>query len=365
MTRRTERCGFTLIELLVVIAIIAILIALLLPAVQQAREAARRTQCKNNMKQLGLALHNYLDVHGVFAARTGGTSGSNDRLSNRSRLGPIVGLLPYFEQGALWNQISGGFTDSNGNSWVPMGPVPYYGSQVPPTHVAGGYPPWQPRLTVALCPSSGVHQQNTDGSRPNSQIQNWGRLSYFFNLGDACDDVGSASPRGVFGHLSPAKIRDLADGTSNTVLMAERRWSYILGDIGSTVTSTVFRPSECRATFNTATGRYTSGTVNSYAGQRWADGAAHTVGVNLILAPNSPSCTTSGDTSGGFMSAGSSHTGGCHVLLGDGSIRFVSENIDTGNQSADARSANLPGASPFGVWGALGSKSSGDLVSEF
>ena len=359
----SRRRGFTLIELLVVIAIIAILIALLLPAVQQAREAARRTQCKNNLKQLGLALHNYHDAFLVFPARTGGTTGpGTTQRSNKLRLGAMVQLLPYFDQGPLWNQISGGFTDGTGFTWQPMGPVPYWGSQAANQPI---YPPWQMQIPVLLCPSAPPHEQNSSTLRPGSQINNWGRLSYFFNLGDACDDVGSRNPRGVFGHLASQRMRDLTDGTSNTILMAERRWSHARFDIGWTTVLTVFRPAECRASFNTATKRYTSTTGASYGGQRWMDGASHTVGVNMILPPNSPSCTVSGDTAGGFMTAGSAHVGGCHILLGDGAVRFVSENIDAGNQSADARTANLPGPSPFGVWGALGTKGAGEVLGEF
>src|SRR5215472_14104584 len=98
--------GFTLIELLVVIAIIAVLVALLLPAVQQAREAARRAQCKNNMKQLGLALHNYHDVATVFPFEAGGTGWSGPGTGNWGRLSGLVLLTPYLDQQGLWNQIS-------------------------------------------------------------------------------------------------------------------------------------------------------------------------------------------------------------------------------------------------------------------
>src|SRR6187200_2536324 len=107
--QRMVRRAFTLIELLVVIAIIAILIALLLPAVQQAREAARRTQCKNNLKQFGLALHNYHDVYNMFCPYAGGpgTPVNNAAGQQRTRMSGVVALMPYFEQNAITNEIAG------------------------------------------------------------------------------------------------------------------------------------------------------------------------------------------------------------------------------------------------------------------
>src|SRR5262245_31606503 len=101
---RRGRFGFTLIELLVVIAIIAVLVAMLLPAVQQGREAARRSQCKNNLKQLGLALHNYHEVYTVFPFECGGTGWTGDGTGSWGRLSGTVLLLPFMDQAPLWNQ---------------------------------------------------------------------------------------------------------------------------------------------------------------------------------------------------------------------------------------------------------------------
>jgi prepilin-type N-terminal cleavage/methylation domain-containing protein len=362
---RTPR-GFTLIELLVVIAIIAILIGLLLPAVQKVREAAARAKCQNNLKQIGLALHNYHDANNAFPPRSGGTNRPAG-VSNRGRLGTMVFLLPYFEQGPLWAKISGGFTDAQGVAWPPLGPVPFTGS----TATNGVYDPWQVQLSVLQCPSAGPHLQNFSTDRPGSQVQNWGRLSYFMCIGDAADNdqVRSTNPRGVFGAdqgqdpnivRSSTKLEQIADGTSNTILVGERAWPLVPGDIaGTTDGVAVFRPSECRATYDYANRQYVVGTFTSYAGQRYMDGAAQTVGLTTILPPNSPSCSLGGDTAGGFMTAGSEHTGGCLVLLGDGSVHFIRDTIDAGNQTAEAR--NLTGPSPFGVWGALGTKDSGEV----
>jgi hypothetical protein len=227
------------------------------------------------------------------------------------------------------------------------------------------------QLAVLQCPSAGTHLQNSSDARPGSQIQNWGRLSYFLCIGDAADNdqVRTTNPRGVFGAnqgqdpnvvRSATKLEQIADGTSNTILVGERAWPQIEGDIAGTADGVaVYRPSECRAAYDYATGRYVVGTFASYAGQRYMDGAAQTVGLTTILPPNSPSCSLGGDTAGGFMTAGSEHTGGCQVLLGDGSVHFIRDTIDAGNQTAEAR--NLRGASPFGVWGALGTKDSGEV----
>ena len=130
--RRLLRRGFTLIELLVVIAIIAILIALLLPAVQQAREAARRTQCKNNLKQLGLALHNYHDNFGRFCPSRGGPNDGANR--NGDQTG-FVRLLPYMDQDAIYRQIR---QDSN----------------TVPVCWDGAFLPWTTQINMLLCPSS-------------------------------------------------------------------------------------------------------------------------------------------------------------------------------------------------------------------
>ena len=123
----TKKRGFTLIELLVVIAIIAVLIALLLPAVQQAREAARRSQCKNNLKQWGLALHNYHDTHKCFSPMSGGTGGSG-LTHNQERLSGRAMLLPFLEMDPLWQQIASDTTNQRNNplnmNWAAAGTVP-------------------------------------------------------------------------------------------------------------------------------------------------------------------------------------------------------------------------------------------------
>jgi prepilin-type N-terminal cleavage/methylation domain-containing protein len=210
--------GFTLIELLVVIAIIAILIALLLPAVQQAREAARRTQCKNNLKQLGLALHNYHDVFGSFVFRKGGydtvPGAAGDARGNANRLSGYVGLLPYLEQAPLYAVIQAG-DPANG---IPVGGPPGWSAW------AG----WSNPIPMVQCPSDG---RDGDTRRANN---------YNFCIGDspmgdtATSNVHSQrAVRGVFGYQRCTKIADITDGTSNTIAMSEHiRFNRGIGAVG-------------------------------------------------------------------------------------------------------------------------------------
>ncbi len=350
MTTSPRQRGFTLIELLVVIAIIAILIALLLPAVQQAREAARRTQCKNNLKQLGLALHNYHDVHNTFPYRMGGTNftGTDGLNSNWGRGSGMIGLLPFIDQAPLFNQISSPQT-IGGTSYPAFGPGPWHAT----------YTPWTARIAMLVCPSDGNHAAaNTLGDN-----------SYAFCAGDS-GDVNSRTPRGIFGNQSKIGMQSISDGTSNTVMMGERIFPRSANDIGmvavvSSLTSASVVPNDCRVAYNTTTRQYNSSlTLRNFGGDRWGDGGAGVMAITTMLPINSPSCTaTNHEAQPGVYSAGSQHTGGAHAVMADGAVRFISDNIDTGNLSVN--SIGLSGQSPYGVWGALGTRASSEVVGEF
>jgi len=349
--RNLRRRGFTLIELLVVIAIIAVLIALLLPAVQQAREAARRTQCKNNLKQMGLAIHNYHDTYNAVPI----AEGMSD-LPGGQRHSGFVGMLPFFEQGPLYQQVSA----------VGFQRVPW----------DTGFAPFTAKIPMLLCPS------DADTSEGGAI----GKTNYMFSRGDSTWDhnqwVGNGGRgfRGFFvglgdgndGSMGRArKFGDVIDGLSNTIAMGEAIKAKgggskrlmdggIATGIGATFRET--NPSLCQQTVD-ANKNYTTG-VGHWRGTRWPDGAPAFTGMTTVLGPNKASCTQGGwDGEDGIYEPSSNHTGGVQVLMGDGAVRFVSENVNTGNTSVPA--PHTGGQSPFGVWGALGSVNGGEAVSDF
>ncbi len=347
MSRYTFRRAFTLVELLVVIAIIGILVGLLLPAVQAAREAARRMQCSNNLKQFGLALHNYESTYKKFPAASGGT-GCRDSgacptaTTGRSRISGHVFLAPFMEQGNFYNLY-----------------------QAAPSAAWSNNPYWATPMPSLLCPSD-LHTP----TRPNMAISNYcycggdaaTTMCSFDELGDGRD---CSHPRGLFGQYSFAKIGDMTDGTSNTIAMSESQTSPTpgsnrLGNAATTGGDAGATPLTCRATF--VNGVYTVPTVqdNGNRGGRWSDGASFFTRFNTMLPPNGPSCVEQGNHwLGGMYSAGSYHTGGVQAVFGDGSVHFISQNIDTGNQASPQV---LSGMSPYGVWGALGTKASGEVT---
>jgi prepilin-type N-terminal cleavage/methylation domain-containing protein len=357
------RKAFTLIELLVVIAIIAILIALLLPAVQQAREAARRTQCKNNLKQLGLAIHNYHDVYNLIPMGSGNNGGPAGR-----RHSAYVGLLPYFEQAALFQLISSGGTAASVNGTQNYAPFDFV--------------PWDnnhkavvTKLPAILCPSDGDSQSQTPR----------GGTNYGFSRGDqswdTCPQWNGNGGRGLRGAFVGGQavsgthgFRDVVDGLSNTVFMAERikgkpgALKVTDGGIDATLGQATYRANAatCLATAGTnGAGVYnTPGSVRNYAGARWIDGTNTMTGITTILGPNKPSCTDPGnDDRDGIFDPTSLHTGGAQILLGDGGVRFISDNINTGNTTAGSPTGSQ--TSPYGVWGALGSIAGGEVIGDF
>jgi prepilin-type N-terminal cleavage/methylation domain-containing protein len=316
LTTRVKARGFTLIELLVVIAIIAILIALLLPAVQQAREAARRSQCRNNMKQIGLALHNYHDTFLQFPSAFGNQSvnaGGGERWGHSQ----WVALLPYMDQAPMYNQWN--FL-ANDEGWT--GNSPFSNNAV---------------LPVLKCPSS-VLPERSPNNFPTAHYYGrqgavpFGQFTDTSGLSDQTASWGYTSSRGLI-VWGGSKIAKCTDGTSNTLIEGEMS-HYVFNAAGQKDDR---RPS-----------RNWSWAMGGLSG--WRDWAPATCTVTVRYAPNSKVLGQNGlvwsawdDASGSNCPLTSAHTGGVHGLLADGAVRFVSDNIDLGILTLlSVRDDNIP-----------------------
>ena len=269
--------GFTLIELLVVIAIIAVLIALLLPAVQQAREAARRTQCKNNLKQIGLALHNYADTFSRFPP---GYIANSDITATTPGWGWGALILPQLDQSTVYNALNFNLPIENSTNAAPI----------------------QTLLKAYLCPSD-IYPTGAFSITNSTSIQVVlaAPSSYAGCVGNDSSDVDDNVNRGngMLYRNSNTTFADVTDGTSNTIIVAERSWSQANG-------SWVGAPN---------TGRLRAGTKNPFAPLDEAASfliLSHTHWINIMNDPD-----------GGLDDFSSLHSGGANALFVDGSVRFL------------------------------------------
>jgi prepilin-type N-terminal cleavage/methylation domain-containing protein/prepilin-type processing-associated H-X9-DG protein len=263
---RRARSGFTLIELLVVIAIIAILIGLLLPAVQKVREAAARTQCTNNLKQIGLAAHNYQDTYKKLPM--GWVTSLDGTIAPSPGWSWATIMLPYIEQGPLFNAI-----------------VAVYGPIQTPSAAAANNPPANP--TALLQTVIPIYQCPSDGSSPlNANFDNYARVNYVAN-------------RYVLGpnnnNQSPFSIQGIPDGSSNTILVGER-------DAMIDTAAVFIRHSNSSCSFEGRAG--------------------------AALNPQPPAGTVWNTGSNQRLAWTSQHTGGCNFVMGDGHVVFIANSID-------------------------------------
>ena len=391
--------GFTLVELLVVIAIIGMLIALLLPAVQAAREAARRMTCTNNLKQLALTLHNHHDTHGALPPSryhygTRRVNGTQD--SATSRWGGHISLLPYMEQTVIHDRLVQKINIALDDNGI----IPWS------THPDGWGTPDARNMPIAalVCPSDpNPRYVDSDAWSPIGS----GRAvtNYLFSRGDAMNDpdntgshIESSTSRvhnrslfvPITGNVpvSAGKTMGSAtDGTSNTIAFAECAKNFGSGQgnsgtqemkfgiVGSGTSDIAWLP-----------GRTANCLLHVNMAQRTI-AAAHTMrsgrghinygfisqnGFGTILPPNSPNCDIGAPESGhlenwGIFSASSNHTGGVNVARLDGSVSFVTDSVNAVTPNLPA-GENRPGPrvsgpSDFGVWGALGTPAGNESVS--
>ncbi len=308
--------GFTLIELLVVIAIIAVLIALLLPAVQQAREAARRSQCKNNLKQIGLALHNYHDTFGSLPPGTvwlGGTANAAPRTG-----GYTVHILPYLDQANIYNK----FNFSSGTN-----PVWYTSNQV-----ATGS-----AIPSILCPSDGMGSGFQVTASQSFSKSNYLGIFTGFNSGDIFSGTGPNDPlkKAVFGMNRGAKIRDITDGTSGTMMVAE----YLTGASATEARGVLWSDQ------SPGTQLFVAQTPNTSVADICYDITPTSWCTNAPTL-NLPA-TADSNVANETAASRSRHVGGVQVLLSDGAVRFISNNIN------------------LGIWRALGTIQGGEILGEF
>ena len=343
------RRGFTLIELLVVIAIIAILVALLLPAVQQAREAARRAECKSKLKQLGIALHNYHDVHSVFPGNEVGCvdNGSGTRQCWNGWSG-IAMLLPFLDQAALYES-------ANFNTYWNSNAVVGGKRNRDVTGGRNGGPPGS-LIVGLLCPSDPNARKWTVNSAPTS---------YMLSAGPVTNWARKNGP-GPFSRESSKSSRDFSDGMSNTILAGEgmvgannNRLAGAYRNSGAGSLSAVGTANQhefsnspanllaIKNYYDACQGGAEASTNgnNDQSNRFWASGRVHWgPWFNTLMPPNAGQGWKFSDGSGEFKSitcdnnnsitdmkikgASSYHIGGAHVLMADGAVNFASENTD-------------------------------------
>ena len=358
-----------------VIAIIGTLVGLLLPAVQSARESARRGTCQNNIKQLALAVLNHESAKKCFPYGRGGPVSSNTNSGvpyndsrpaygdtvdgvaypGAGRLSTYVPLLPYLEEASTYNKI---------------GPTP--------VNIGDGSAtsPYVRRMTQILCPSD----------LPTNDISAYGQSNYVFSYGDRCDGLAddatvsltavtpsalkAMGQRGLFGLNSRTRSGQITDGLSSTIAISEctrptGSGNTAVNGADANTNYNTNNASSCKSSYQGDGGWSGSAATAMIArdrsvGTRWAAGRAGDNGFTPILQPTDGACNSGGAWTG-VLPPRSRHGGGVLAAFADGSVTFISENIDAGNPAA-SWPAKPTSPSPYGVWGQLGTMTGGESV---
>lgn len=319
-------------------------------------------QCSNNLKQFGIAMHNYEGTYQRLPSRQAG-SGTIARNDLRLRMSGFVALLPFMEGQPLYDQIMA----------QPIAPW-------------ANRPWWNVVLPGLNCPSDAGQRQPAGGG-PR------GTYSYGFCSGDnyeasvvspsertdqnLANQTRTIRNRGMFGRHDYNRFGSVTDGLSNTIAFAERSRPASIRDRGmiavdASADASSFSPLSCRAYWMGTQYAPTAAmfTQDTSPGYRWGDGAAFFHAASTILPPNTALCLIGspawqgggGHYGPGIWTPTSDHPAGVNVTLGDGAVRFITNSIDTGDLSVIAPSPSTGGLSPYGVWGAMGTKSGGEIV---
>ncbi len=345
---KQSRRGFTLIELLVVIAIIGILVALLLPAVQQAREAARRTQCKDNLHNIGLALHNYLEAHEVFPF---GKGASYPGAPVFARWSQHAMILPYIDQAPLYNTIDFSYPPATPGMGGVVAFMPAFDNPSGINNAAS-----RSAIEIFTCPSdvaAGTGSAGWPGQNNYAANQGGWLCDRSDNPALPTDNSPNELQTGVFYFLSRCGDRDVIDGMSTTAFFSERLRGSGIPD-PQTDMFLVQHQTSLDALFQTCNNLNpaTATPLTSKWGFSWTMGENCCTLYNHVQVPNGRTCGGVGfpgsmTNMAMQVTASSHHEGGVHLLMGDGAVKFVSENMD------------------LGTWRAIGTRRGKEVVGPF